>query len=254
MLTPNFLENFPQPLTDLYQELESFIIQDIARRLRKAGTVTSTAEYQKIQAELFSMNNITQKVSEILSKSNEQVEQMFEEAALKTIDSENVIYKKAGYKTIDLEKSTALKDYLKATIRQTKGDIENITQSMGFAEKQGNDTIYNSVAKFYQKQLNLAHMQVKTGVLDYNQAIKQATRKIADSGLRSIDYESGYSVNVDTAVRRAVLTSVHQFNQDTINHIFSELVGKDERRFVEVTWHAGARPSHWWGGMVFEWK
>jgi hypothetical protein len=64
MLTPNFLENFPQPLTDLYQELESFIIQDIARRLRKAGTVTSTAEYQKIQAELFSMNNITQKVSE----------------------------------------------------------------------------------------------------------------------------------------------------------------------------------------------
>lgn len=261
MLTPSFLDNLPQSLVDLYSDLETFILTDISRRLRKAGQVTSTAEYQKIQAELYSINNINQKIAEILKKSTKEIDSMFKDAAKITIDSENIIYKKAGYDTIQLEKSKALQEYLKNAIKQTKGDVENITQSMGFAEKQGNKIIYNDIAKFYQKELNLAHIKVSTGVLDYNQSIKQAVRKIADSGVRQIvrkkgvpqvEYESGYSINIDSAARRAVLTSVHQFNQETINHMMNEIVPPDEQ-YAETTAHANPRPAHsLWQGRVFK--
>ncbi|WP_339327191.1 phage minor capsid protein [Clostridium beijerinckii] len=268
MLTPNYLENFPQTLAELYQELENFIIIDVARRLKTAGQSTSTAEWQKQQAQLYNINNINQKVSEILKKSNSEIEKMFAEAALTTIASENKTFKKAGYKGIELEDSKALQNYLKTAIKQTKGDVENITQSMGFAEKQGNKIVYNNIAKFYQKELNLAHIKVSTGVLDYNTAIKQAINKIADSGVRQIvkkkgvpqvEYESGYSINIDSAARRAVLTSVHQFNQETINHMSSEIIKDEENRYYEVTAHPGARTgiginNHaGWQGKVYKW-
>ncbi|WP_077867597.1 phage minor capsid protein [Clostridium saccharobutylicum] len=250
ILTPEFLENMPQPLVDLYQELETFVITDIARRLAKAGQITATAEWQKHQAELYNINNINQKVAEILKKSNSEIEKIFEEAALTTILSENKTFRKAGYKGIELEDSKALQSYFKTAIKRTKGDIENITQSMGFAEKQGNKIVYNSVAKFYQKELNTAHIKVSTGVQDYNTAIKQAANKIATSGVRTINYESGYSVNVDTGVRRAVLTSVHQMNQETINQFMEDFI-EPENQLAEVSAHWPCRPTHqpWQGGV-----
>ncbi len=252
ILTPNFLDNMPQSLVDLYAELETFILTDIARRLKRTGEITSTAEWQKQQAELFSINNINQKIAEILKKSTKEIDSMFKDAAKTTIDSEKEIFSKAGYDTIELDKSKALQDYLKNAIKQTKGDVENITQTMGFAEKQGNKIVYNSVAKFYQKELNLAHIKVATGVLDYNTTIKQAVNKIANSGVRTIDYKNNYSINVDSAARRAVLTSVHQFNQETINHMMNKIVPPDEQ-YAETTAHANARPSHQvWQGRIFK--
>ena len=37
-------------------------------------------------------------------------------------------------------------------------------------------------------------------------------------------------------------------------HNMDKILGKDARRFVEVSFHSHHRPSHWWGGLVFEWK
>ena len=40
MLTPDELAKLQEHLVPLYQELEDFIIEDIARRLKKTGQVT----------------------------------------------------------------------------------------------------------------------------------------------------------------------------------------------------------------------
>ena len=46
MLTPEQLQNLPQELTDLYDQLSEFILRDIARRIAKGAEITDTAEYQ----------------------------------------------------------------------------------------------------------------------------------------------------------------------------------------------------------------
>ena len=201
---------------------------------------------------MYNIKNIEAKIASILNLSNEEVERLFPEVSKTSMQSELDIYKKAGYKTTDMMESQAMKDYLKAAIKTTKGDIGNITQSMGFAETQNGHVVYNNIGKFYQKELNLAHLKVKSGAIDYNTAIKQAVKKIADSGVRYVNYESGYSNNLDVAVRRAVLSSVHTMNQQMTDHYMKQILGEDTQKFVEVTYHAGARPSHWWGGMVFK--
>ena len=44
MLTPEQLAKLQEHLIPLYHELEDFILEDIARRLKKAGQVTDTAK------------------------------------------------------------------------------------------------------------------------------------------------------------------------------------------------------------------
>ena len=252
MLTPEQLSNIPDSIADLFSELETFIITDISRRLKKTGQITSSAQWQMQQAQLMGIKNIEAKIVEMLNLSQNQIEDIFPNVAATSMNSENEIYKTAGYKTISLEDSKMLKDYLKSAIKTTKGDIENITQSLGFAEVQNGKVVYSSVSKFYQKELNIAHAKIMTGVQDYSTAIKQSVRKLAESGLRYVDYNSGYSINVDSAARRSVLTSVHQMNQEMTNYIMDEIVPSDEQ-YAETTAHANARPSHQvWQGRVFK--
>jgi Ni,Fe-hydrogenase maturation factor len=101
MLTPNQLSNIPSNIVELFEDLEDFIIIDISRRLKKAGSITSTAEYQLLLAKLMNIKNVEAKIQETLKLSQKQIEDIFPEVAATTINSENEIFKKAGYKTID---------------------------------------------------------------------------------------------------------------------------------------------------------
>jgi len=253
MLTPSQLDNIPNTFIDLFGELESYVIEDISRRLAKASKITSTAEWQKERAKLMGIRNVESKISEILKLSNSQIESLFPEIALTSIKAENEIYKNAGLKPRDFNKTKEFQDYIKAAIKNTKGDIENITQSLGFAEMQNGHVVYNDIAKFYQKELNIANIQVISGVSDYNSAIRRAVKKIGSSGLRYVNYESGYSNNIDVAIRRAVITSIHQMTQQMTDFNMEKLVPNKEDRYVEVTSHENCRPSHLsFQGRVFK--
>ena len=72
--------------------------------------------------------------------------------------------------------------------------------------------------------------------------------ELADSGIRGVDYESGWVNRVDVAVRRAVLTGIgHTAGELAIMR--ADALGVTT---MEITAHAGARPSHavWQGRIV----
>ena len=250
-LTPKQLQNIPENIVKLYRDLEEFIIDDIARRISKAGEVTSTAKWQLERAKDLSMDNIEKEIERVLGLANEELENTFKQSALTSVQAESKIYKEAINKEIKIKGNTLLEKVLEAAIKQTKGELKNISQSLGFAQIINGKIVYKDIAKFYQDSVDLALMQVNSGVLNSNEAIKQAVKKLADSGLRTIDYENGWSNRVDVAVRRAVVTGSNQ-----MCHKMTELTMKElECEFVETTAHAGARPDHQeWQGQVFCYK
>ena len=250
-LTPEQLKNIPENIVKLYRDLEEFIIDDIARRISKAGEVTSTAKWQLERAKDLSMDNIEKEIERVLGLANEELENTFKQSALTSVQAENKIYEEAVKKQIKIKGNSNLEKLLEAAIKQTKGELKNISQSLGFAQIINGKIVYKDIAKFYQESVDLALMQVNSGVLNSNEAIKQAVKKLADSGLRTVDYEDGWSNRVDVAVRRAVVTGSNQ-----MCHKMTELTMKElECEFVETTAHAGARPDHQeWQGQVFCYK
>ncbi|MBP0982723.1 MAG: hypothetical protein J6A19_03280 [Oscillospiraceae bacterium] len=128
-----------------------------------------------------------------------------------------------------------------AQIKETAGACENLTGTLGFADHDFLGRVYYlSMTDMYRRELDAAHMKVVTGATDYMTAIRQACNKLAASGVRTIDYESGRSDRVEVAVRRALMTSVSHITQ-RISEQNAEEFGADG---WEISAHSGARPSH----------
>ena len=252
-LSPEQLAEVSKRLDKLTQSLEDSILEDICRRIAKAGAVTDTAEYQLMRLKEMGYANsfIEKAIADYMQKSEAEIRQLFFEAAQVSSDFYEKYYMQNGKAAVPLEDNEYMQQLISAGIEQTKGELNNFTQSMGFAVKQPDGSLkFQPVAKAYQSCLDLAHSQVATGVFDYNTAIRNATAALTAKGLQFVDYASGHRNRADVAVRRAVLTGIGQMAARVAEKAMDDL----GTEYVEVTAHAGARPDHAkWQGRIYHW-
>lgn len=248
-MRPSDLVKISLQIEALFEEMQVRVMQDIVRRILKAGKITSTADYQ-IEKKILLGNStefIEAEIKRLTGKTQEQIWQMYEDV----VDWEYVrnkgIYEQINRQFIPYEDNEQLEQWANAIYEQTNNEIKNITRSMGFALNYAGKVVFTPFSEYYQKYLDRACMDIVTGVFDYNTVLRRVIKELTASGIRTVDYASGYSNRVTVAGRRAVMTGVNQLSAK-INEKVAKDLGTDT---FEVTWHAGARPTHWWGGMVF---
>ena len=243
MLTPEQLQNLPQDLTDLYEQLSEFILRDIARRIAKGAEITDTAEYQLYRARSLglSTDEIAAKIAEINGSSAAEVNRIIREAAAQSDEFDRKMLGADNGTAVPLEENKQLQKLISAQIKETAGKCENLTNTMGFADHDFLGRVYYlSMTDMYRREMDSAHMKVVTDATDYMTAIRQACNKLAASGVRTIDYESGHSDRIEVAARRALLTSVAH-----VTHRISEENGEElGADGWEMSAHSGSRPSH----------
>lgn len=243
MLTPEQLQNLPQELTDLYDQLSEFILRDIARRIAKGAEITDTAEYQLYRAKSLglSTDEIAAKIAEINGSSAAEINRLIREAAAQSDEFDRKMLGADKGAAVPLEDNKQLQKLISAQIAETAGKCENLTNTIGFADHDFLGRVYYlSMTDMYRREMDSAHMKVVTGATDYMTAIRQACNKLAASGVRTIDYESGHSDRIEVAARRALLTSVAH-----VTHRISEQNGEElGADGWEMSAHSGSRPSH----------
>lgn len=243
MLTPQQLANLPKGITDIYEELSEFVLWDIARRIAGAAEITDTAEYQMYRARALGMSTkeITEKLAKINGVSEDKIAELILDAAERSNEFDARMLTGNDGSAIPLKDNEQLQKLIAAQIKQTNGACKNFTGTLGFAEINANgQVVYSSLTDFLRKQMDMAQMKVATGVTDYNTAIRQACKTLAESGLRTVYYQSGRSDRIEVAVRRALMTSVSQITQKISEQNAAEF-GADG---WEISAHIGARPSH----------
>lgn len=249
MLTPEYLQGLPAELEKLYLKLEEDIIADICRRIKLAGRLTDTAEYQVLRMKELGAGTeyIKRKIAEYSQLSDDAVDRMFFDAAQVSDDFYREAYSKANKDYVPFEYNDFFQQIVTANINQTNGELRNFTRSMGFSYRGSNGVRrFHDTAETYRDCLDYAFTQVETGAADYITAVRNAARRLTESGLQFVDYSSGVVNHADVAVRRAVLTGISQVTGKIAEHNAAEL----DTDIVEVTAHAGARPDHaeWQGG------
>lgn len=234
-----------------FSDLEMRIMTDIIRRIRKMKEITSTADWQINRLLILgnSSEDIEKMLKETLDASYPEMFELYD----KVIDWEYVrnkdVYEQINQKFIPYEENTALQQLTEGYIRQTKEELENITQSLGFYLDYGNGRkVLTPLSQMYQSYLDAAMLDITSGAFDYNSVLRRAVTQMTNSGLRSIDYSSGHSNRVNVATRRAVMTGITQLSGH-IADMNAEKLGTD---YFEVEWHPGARPTHQvWQGRVY---
>lgn len=237
-----------------FSDLEIRIMEDIVRRIKQTGKITSTADWQinRLRILGYSSEDIEKMLKETLDKSYPEMFELYD----KVIDWEYVrkkdIYEQINAEFIPYEENEELQQLAEGFIQQSKADLKNITQSLGFYLDYGNgNPVLTPLAEVYQKYLDAACMDIVTGAFDYNSVLRRVVTQITNSGLRQIDYASGRANRVDVAARRAVMTGVSQLT-GKISDMNAEKLGTE---YFEVAWHGGARPSHAvWQGKVWSKK
>lgn len=238
MLPPSYLDAMPDAFVQLAQQVEDEILQDVARRIGKMGTLTETADWQlwRYQQTEAVRENVVKLLAKYSGKSEATIRRLLKEAATEAMEREDAIYYHYNLEPTPFEESAALNNLLNAGARQTCGTWRNLTA-----------TTANTVSGAFEHTLDVAWGKVATGAFDYKTAVKQAVDSLADE-MPEITYPSGHTDSLEVAARRAVLTGVNQ----TAGKLQEARMDEMNVEFVETSAHGGARPSHAeWQGRRF---
>ena len=208
MVNRDYKEQLSRKIEGVYSDLEERIMQDIVRRIRQAGKITSTADWQINRLRILgnSSEDIEKMLKEALDASYPEMFELYD----RVIDWEYVrskdIYEQINAEFIPYEKNKQLQQITEALVRQSSEELENITRSLGFYLDYGNGRkVLTPLAEVYQKYLDAACMDIVSGTEDYNSVLRRVVTQLTNSGLRQIDYASGYATRVNVAARRVKL-------------------------------------------------
>lgn len=252
--SPEVLDALPEEIAELYRNLENTLLEEICSRLKASGELNEVTvlDIQALRSHGISQQEIERAIRRTTNISEKKMTELLDDVVERN--------QKYYSELIDITGVTAPQTLLSiedtyAIYEQTRQTFRNITQSMAFLVDNGRTLL--QPARAYQWALDNAVLQVQSGAISYNQAISGAVKQLADSGIKTAEYQSGHMDQIDVAVRRAIMTGINQLCQQYSEQSMDYL----ETDLVEVSAHIGARNTgtgpenhESWQGKIYRWS
>ena len=238
MLPPDYLAALPDAVVNAIDAMMDNVLAATAKRISKYGwTDQSQWEADRLKA----MGALQSDIKRILKKHApeiaDQVEKAFQEAIAETVQQDKPYYEAAGMWNTDAIDRAAMDKIIRSGLRKTAQTFTNLT-----------GTLAKETAKQFTAAMDMAWLAASTGTITPQEAGYRAIQQLCRDGIKVVTYPSGHQDTIEVATRRALLTGINQTALNAQDQLLLDLGGD----LVEVTAHAGARPSHAeWQGKVF---
>lgn len=236
MLTPEQI----RALSDLSQQamepVIDFLLGDIARRIAEAGQFTSSAAYQIWRAQALGLDRkrVEKELQKRLNVSKKELKKLLKQSAEVGY---NFDMKGFGTKAIPFTENYSIQQIISAALQLADEEFKNITQTLGMIDPFGKPL---PLIDAYHSYCDYAFNQVVTGATDYNTAIRNAVKNLADKGIRTIDYESGVQTSLEAAVRRNIMGGLGLMQEQISQHNHDAFGANG----WEISAHAASAPDH----------
>lgn len=227
MLEPDYFYGKSDVLISYEQELEDWILQDIAMRLLKAEAMAGTTDMElyKLRQLGLHQNEIVKQLSALTQKSTAEIRRLLQDAVLTSWDDDKSTLSRLGIDAVSPLENPVVMELLDAEFKKTLGEVNNLTRS----------TMMQS-QRDLMNMLNEAEMRVAAGVQSYSAAVCDILDQYGRTGVM-IDYPTGTRRTLEAAVRMCVVTSMNQTAAQVTNHYIAE----HNVEYVLVSAHLGAR-------------
>lgn len=237
MLTAEQIAAYRDAAAMLVDPVNDYIIRDVARRVAKAGQLTSTAAYQVYRMQLMgkTKKEIMARLKKEMGVSEREAEKLLTQAA------------ETGYRydiqwlpdarVLPFSQNEPIQQIVSAAVKLAQDDFRNLTQTLGMVSRTGKAL---PLQEAYLEAVDDVFKRVITGAADYNTATRQACQTLYDRGLVVIDYESGVRTSLEAAVRRDMMGGLGLM-QEQISAELHDQAGSDG---WEISAHANSAPDH----------
>lgn len=247
MLTPDYFYGKSDRLVEMYQELEDWILKDIAMRLMKSGEMSGTADRELWKLQQMGLHNteIVKRISQLTGKSRDEVRRLLRDSVMTSFSDDMEVLQKLGNFVPPMYNDSVIK-VMDAELKKTFGELDNLTQSTMMQTQ-----------KDLLNMLNEVEFRVSSGMQSYSSAVCEVLDRYAKGGV-VIDYPTGARRTLEAAVRCCIVTSMNQ----TAAQVTNQYIVEGGIEYVLVSAHMGARhddkhpdgvPSHdHWQGKVYK--
>jgi hypothetical protein len=228
MLRPDYFYGKTDKLVEIYQDLENWIISDIATRLIKSGELSGTADRELWKLQQMGLHNteIVKRISEMSGKSRNEVRRLLRDSVMTSFsDDKEVLTQISSSDIISPLKNNMAILAMNAELIKTYGELDNLTK-----------TTINQTQKDLLNMLNEVDYRVASGMQSYSSAVCEVLDRYAESGVM-VEYPAGTKRSLEAAVRCCIVTSMNQ----TAAQVTNVYIAQNKIEYVLVSAHPGAR-------------
>lgn len=230
MLSERQLEALLKVFNARMQRVSDQYLQLMGEHLKMIGELTPSDVHRLTQLQQMrgNMRQIKRSIAKAAEMSMTDIEKAFEAAAESNERFMRAYYQEAAEAPIKgpMQRSKPLERILKAQLRMTGQEMRNLSRT-------------TVVTEAYRNAVDVAVQAVQSGLVDYKGAIRSAMTAAGKNGLR-VQYASGATRRLDSAMRQNVLDGVRTLNNDVLQQLGKEY-GADG---IEISAHALCAEDH----------
>lgn len=245
MLNNDRQEILVQRLLNRIQDLNEEILVRIGRRIKQIGRLTPSQAHQINQILMYGedIDEIVQLLSNITRLNTVDIYNIMNEEAKINQGFAKMYYQARDIQFIPYSLNRALQKQVNAIAKLTLDKYKNIsnTSAIGYTVRDLQGRLqFKDVSTVYRETIDNALINIVQGKETYDFEMRKTIKDLGTSGLKTIDYESGVSRRLDSAVRMNLLDGMRQLTND-LQEQFGNEFGADG---VEISVHSNPAPDH----------
>ena len=243
MIDEKLQEQLLEMFDKRFQDYNTKVLIELGNVIKQFKDLTPSQAHKLAQELKYNttIKDLLNELSKISGLSVDDLKKVLEKVAKENIGFADPYYKARGLDTPIYEQSKALQRLVNSVYKTSGEEFKNIAKSTGFRllDKNGKPLLLD-IDKTYKEVIDRCVIAISQGKETYQQAMRSTLKRLSLSGVRKIEYESGYSRRLDTSIRQNILDSMRQVaNESQI------LFGKEfDSDGVEVSVHEMPAPDH----------
>lgn len=227
------------------EQANTYFLMKIGASIKQIRDLIPSQAEQLIQILKYGGNyeQIIKQIAEYTKLNIKDIEEIFYNYAKNDLKFYKNFYEYRNMQFVPFDENNLIKEQTNLLTNVAKQEVYNFTRSnvLGYTlrDKKGNPQFYG-LRETYNRVIDEALLNVGQGKESFDSAMKQIMEDLGGSGLKTLEYESGRTIRLDSAVRMHLnsrLRELHNENQKIIgNQIHSN--------GVEITVHTNPALDH----------
>ncbi len=226
-----------------FQDYNTKVLEELGNVIKQFKDLTPSQAYSLAQQLKYNttVKDLLDELSKISGLSVKDLKAILEKVARENIGFADVYYKSRGLETPLYNENKALQRLVSSVYKVAGEEFKNIAKSTGFRLLGDNgEPLLLDIDETYKYVIDKCVVAVSQGKETYQQSMRSTLKQLSSSGVRKIEYESGYSRRLDSSIRMNILDSIRQVSNES-QKLFGEEFDSDG---IEISVHQNPAPDH----------